>query len=213
MADGGHGFLALTLKASGIDATELTRQGMSDRFEKEAEQLYVRLSEQFADVSFRGETMADEARRELFKIRDLPIGKPAPEVDGPDVEGKPMKFSDYRGKVVVLTFNADWNQTGKRPLERGLAERMKGRPCVLLSVSYDSENETLLKSIRAGEITGRSWCDGQDGPIRKRWQVNELPSVFVIDAAGIIRAKELEGKALDVAIDQVVAECERNAAK
>ena len=30
--------------------------------------------------------------------------------------------------------------------------------------------------------------------------VNEIPSVFVIDANGIIRAKEVEGKALDLVV-------------
>jgi RNA polymerase sigma factor (sigma-70 family) len=217
IADGSHRFLGLTLKASGIDASGLNRQGMPDRFEKEAEQLYVRLVEQFADVPFGSETMADEARRELFKIRDLAIGKPAPTAEGPDVDGKPMKLSDYRGKVVVLTFNAGWSHEGKNPLERALVERMKGRPCVLLSVNCDSEKETLLKSIREGDPGARGWrCwweGGEDGPIRTRWHVNEIPSVFVIDADGIIRAKELDGKALDDAIERLVKECERKTTK
>jgi hypothetical protein len=36
------------------------------------------------------------------------IGQVAPEISGEDVDGKPMKLSDYRGKVVVLDFWGNW---------------------------------------------------------------------------------------------------------
>jgi hypothetical protein len=38
----------------------------------------------------------------------LGVGKPAPEIEGEDVDGKPMKLSDYRGKVVLLDFWGNW---------------------------------------------------------------------------------------------------------
>ena len=38
----------------------------------------------------------------------LAIGKVAPEIEGEDVDGKTMKLSQYRGKVVVLDFWGDW---------------------------------------------------------------------------------------------------------
>lgn len=36
------------------------------------------------------------------------IGEPAPEIEGEDVDGQPMKLSDHRGKVVMLDFWGDW---------------------------------------------------------------------------------------------------------
>ena len=36
------------------------------------------------------------------------IGEPAPEITGEDTEGVPFALSDYRGKVVVLSFWAFW---------------------------------------------------------------------------------------------------------
>ncbi len=35
---------------------------------------------------------------------DLAVGKPAPEIEGEDIDGKTFKLSDYRGKVVLLDF-------------------------------------------------------------------------------------------------------------
>jgi len=39
---------------------------------------------------------------------ELVVGKLAPEITGVDLNGKPMKLSDFRGKVVVLDFWGDW---------------------------------------------------------------------------------------------------------
>jgi len=38
----------------------------------------------------------------------LPIGTFAPEIIGKDVNGKTLKLSDYRGKVVMLDFFGNW---------------------------------------------------------------------------------------------------------
>ena len=39
---------------------------------------------------------------------DAVIGAPAPDFAGIDSNGKTVKLSDYRGKVVVLDFWGDW---------------------------------------------------------------------------------------------------------
>lgn len=36
------------------------------------------------------------------------IGKAAPEITGADVDGKSLKLSDYKGKVVLVDFWGDW---------------------------------------------------------------------------------------------------------
>ena len=36
------------------------------------------------------------------------IGEPAPEIEGATWEGKPLKLSSFRGRVVVLSFWGDW---------------------------------------------------------------------------------------------------------
>jgi cytochrome oxidase Cu insertion factor (SCO1/SenC/PrrC family) len=39
---------------------------------------------------------------------NLAIGKMAPEITGDDIDGKPFKLSDFRGKVVLLDFWGNW---------------------------------------------------------------------------------------------------------
>ena len=52
--------------------------------------------------------MGESAEKKLFLLRRLLAGKPAPEIVGEDMFGKKMKLSDYRGKVVMLSFWGHW---------------------------------------------------------------------------------------------------------
>jgi hypothetical protein len=71
---------------------------------KEAEELFERVATKYADV----EEVAEKAKGELFEIRRLAVGKAAPDIRGKDSDVKELKLSDYRGKVVVLNFWAEW---------------------------------------------------------------------------------------------------------
>ncbi|MGO9916429.1 MAG: peroxiredoxin family protein [Isosphaeraceae bacterium] len=39
---------------------------------------------------------------------NVAVGGAAPEITGTDLDGKPMKLSDFRGKIVMLDFWGDW---------------------------------------------------------------------------------------------------------
>jgi cytochrome oxidase Cu insertion factor (SCO1/SenC/PrrC family) len=54
------------------------------------------------------ETLGDLATGELFEIRNLAIGKTAPEIEAEDLDGNKFKLSEYRGKVVVIDFWGNW---------------------------------------------------------------------------------------------------------
>jgi hypothetical protein len=75
-----------------------------EKINKEMEELFVRVTEKFADVG----NYAKEAEPELFEIRNLSVGKTVPEIQGEDLDGKKFKLSDYRGKVVMLDFWGHW---------------------------------------------------------------------------------------------------------
>ncbi|HEY6565185.1 MAG TPA: hypothetical protein VIY86_11845, partial [Pirellulaceae bacterium] len=53
-------------------------------------------------------TLRELAERNLFELRELQAGLVAPDIEGEDLEGEPLKLSDYRGSVVVLDFWGDW---------------------------------------------------------------------------------------------------------
>jgi len=77
--------------------------------QKELESLLEQVAEKYADVeAYEGVTLGDRARGDLFETRFLAIGKVAPEITGKDADGKDLKLSDFKGKVVVLDFWGNW---------------------------------------------------------------------------------------------------------
>ncbi len=69
-----------------------------------AEKLLDEIVQKHADVA----SVAGPAKAELFEIRHLSVGKPAPEIEAEDTDGKKFKLSDYCGKVVLLDFWGHW---------------------------------------------------------------------------------------------------------
>jgi len=56
-----------------------------------------------------------------------------------------------------------------------------------------------------------SWYDGADGqgPIAGRYHIRFYPSVFVLDAKGVIRARDVRRENLDRAVDKLLEEMKR----
>ncbi|MFT4514651.1 MAG: hypothetical protein ACI89X_001194 [Planctomycetota bacterium] len=63
---------------------------------------------EFAAIEYFRGTLGENAERALFELRNLTIGKVAPDIIGEDIDGTGLKLSDYRGKVVVIDFWGDW---------------------------------------------------------------------------------------------------------
>jgi hypothetical protein len=78
------------------------------KLRKESEALFEKAIEKYGDVQmhYYG-TVGKRAKSELHALRFLSVGKPAPEVEGVDQDGKKFKLSDHKGKVVLLDF---WSQ-------------------------------------------------------------------------------------------------------
>ena len=54
------------------------------------------------------ESLIENAKKELFVVQNLSIGKTAPNIVGTDLDGVEFQLTDYRGKVVFLDFWGDW---------------------------------------------------------------------------------------------------------
>jgi hypothetical protein len=94
----------------GEDYVKALREMDAEKKAKEAEQLYQRVVEKYADLKApRGGTIGKVAEGALKALRNpIVVGKPAPEIEGEDIDAKAFKLSDYKGKVVLLDFWGHW---------------------------------------------------------------------------------------------------------
>jgi hypothetical protein len=70
--------------------------------------IYERVVRDYADVSDERGSIAEAATGSLREMRDLQVGRHAPEISGEDIDGVAFNLSDYRGQVVLLDFWGHW---------------------------------------------------------------------------------------------------------
>lgn len=98
------------------------------------------------------------------------------------------------------------------PHERSLVEKLKDEPFAIIGVNSDEDLDKLAEAVQKENITWRSFWNGPlgtSGPISTQWNIRGWPTLFLIDAKGVIRHKWLgspETKVLDQAIDELIAE-------
>lgn len=155
------------------------------------------------------------AASELHRFRHLRIGQPAPELVGEDIDGMPIRLSDFRGKVVVLSFwTTSYDSTRLIEQEKALGAAMKGRPFVLVGVNGNAAEDRakVKEEVTKEGITWRSfWAGGPDGAILRTWCVKRWPTVYTIDADGIIRDDQVGEKLTPAAFESLVHTAEKAA--
>ncbi len=150
--------------------------------------------------------------RTAFVVRSLMVGKTAPDIVGTDLDGVPFKLSDYRGRVVVLVFSAEWCGICRTmyPYERLMLELYERWPFAMVAVETGSSPDAVKTSREAQGLRYRAWWDAPDdtgqGPIAASWRVSGFPAVYVIDARGVIRFVDLRQEDLLKGVRQVLTE-------
>jgi thiol-disulfide isomerase/thioredoxin len=184
----------------------------SDELLKEVEKLYQEIIDDHSEIKHpaRAATLGELAMAALFDMKFLQPGKIPPDILGEDLEGAKLKLSDYRGKVVMIVFWASWCSPcmAEVPHERELVKRFKDRPFVLLGVNVDEQKESARKAVMKHDIAWRSFWDGKEGPITLAWNIDSYPTVYVLDAKGVIRHRQAPAAKLDEILAKLLSEAE-----
>jgi peroxiredoxin len=195
----------LQLNSVGRSAKERPQEAATNAVE--AERLLEQLAKDYADVpSCRG-TVGSDAKTLLFRMRNLVVGRPAPDFRCTDASGREVKLSDLKGRVVVLDF---WYVAcgpcrAQFPHLRKIVERHADKPFTLVGISEDEDRNVWEDFLKNEKLPWTQWYSGPKGVVGE-WSITIFPTYYVIDAKGVIRFVNPRGDELDKAVDALVAE-------
>ncbi len=94
------------------------------------------------------------------------------------------------------------------PHERSLVKRLKDEKFTLLGINSDETPEKWADAAKREKLTWPVMFDGGsiNGPIATKWGVRGWPTIYVLDAKGVIRFIGVRDKAMDEAVDELLAE-------
>ena len=93
------------------------------------------------------------------------------------------------------------------PHEKALVKRLAGEPFALLGMNSDGDAETVRKILAENQIDWRQGILGStDGGLAKTWNVNSWPTIYVLDAKGVIRYRDVRDQQMEEAVTKLLAE-------
>ena len=130
-------------------------------------------------VSMISQAMAGQAQ----------VGQPAPAFTLNDVNGRPHKLSDHKGKIVVLHFqrcNCPW-ETAYQPLLNKLARKYADKVVFIAVNSNKTEHAAQIKQYASKMSMSYPVLKDADNKVADAYNARVTPQVFVIDAKQILK--------------------------
>ena len=142
-------------------------------------------------------------REKIIARKRVNIGNPAPDFVSTDTSGNSIRLSSFQGKYVLLEFWANWcvpcRQQSPHLVEMFKKYGDKGFTIVQYSTDEKNAEEKWKAAIRKDKLTWTQVSDlnGFENKVSKLYGVQPIPDNFLIDPAGIIIGRRLEGKELE----------------
>jgi peroxiredoxin len=126
-------------------------------------------------------------------LRAAPSSAPAPQWELKDVDGKPVKLSDFKGKVVILDFWATWCPPCRMEIPGfiELQQKYADQGLVVIGVSLDDSGADAVRSFMKRQQMNYSVVMGTSKVADDYGGIDGIPATFIIDRKGTIVGKHV----------------------
>lgn len=159
-------------------------------------------------VKNQKETYFSSFFKKVEMLEFLAVGKEAPEIALPDVNGKVLKLSSFRGKYVLIDFWASWCGPCRQenPNVVQAYNKYKSKGLEIFGVSLDRTKDKWVNAIKQDNI---SWVQVSDlmfwdSQAAKDYRIESIPATFLLDKEGKILAKNLRGQDLEDFLEKLL---------
>jgi len=138
----------------------------------------------------------------LKKIKSVSVGSIAPEIILDDINGNPISLSSLRGRYVLLDFWAAWCRPCREENPNILENynKFKDQGFEVYQVSLDRNKEDWSRGIEQDNLP---WINVSDlkyyqSDAAVLYNINKIPSAFLLDPNGTIIAKNIELRGINL---------------